>query len=146
MYYESCMDPDEIIEKLGAKPMLTMLKDIGGWNNTTVNFTKWSLQKVLQKLHNSYNMGGLFGWAVGEDDRNSTKHIIQIDQGGLGLKIFFKKLKYLMNYQHYLRIANERKLFEQDNTASKNFEGLSGVYDCCRNAVGSVNYLYNICY
>lgn len=30
-------------------------------------------------------MGGLFGWAVGEDDRNSSKHIIQIDQGGLTL-------------------------------------------------------------
>lgn len=30
-------------------------------------------------------MGGLFGWAVGEDDRNSSQHILQIDQGGLGL-------------------------------------------------------------
>lgn len=30
-------------------------------------------------------MGGLFGWAVGEDDRNSSKHVLQIDQGGLGL-------------------------------------------------------------
>lgn len=30
-------------------------------------------------------MGGLFVWAVGEDDRNSTRHIIQIDQGGLTL-------------------------------------------------------------
>ncbi len=30
-------------------------------------------------------MGGLFGWAVGEDDRNSSRHRIQIDQGGLTL-------------------------------------------------------------
>lgn len=30
-------------------------------------------------------MGGLFGWAVGEDDRDSSKHVLQIDQGGLGL-------------------------------------------------------------
>ncbi|CRK96791.1 CLUMA_CG009917, isoform A [Clunio marinus] len=87
MYYESCMDSDEIMEKLGSKPMMSLLKDIGGWNVTNINFniTKWSLQKVLQKLHNTYNMGGLFGWAVGEDDRNSSKHIIQIDQGGLTL-------------------------------------------------------------
>lgn len=28
-------------------------------------------------------MGGLFSWAVGEDDKNSTRHIIQIDQSGL---------------------------------------------------------------
>lgn len=58
MYYESCMDTDEIMEKLGAKPMLSLLKEIGGWNvtNTTFNVTKWTLQKVLQKLHNTYNM------------------------------------------------------------------------------------------
>lgn len=86
-YFESCMDVDEIMEKLGPAPMLSLLVEIGGWNITTTNFnvTKWTLQKVLQKLHNTYNMGGLFGWAVGEDDRNSSKHIIQIDQGGLTL-------------------------------------------------------------
>ena len=62
MYYDSCMDPDEIMEKLGAKPMLSLLKEIGGWNVTNTNFnaTKWSLQKVLQKLHNTYNMVNLF--------------------------------------------------------------------------------------
>ena len=32
-----------------------------------------------------YNMGGLFTWAIGEDDKNSSRHIIQIDQGGLTL-------------------------------------------------------------
>lgn len=54
MYYESCMDTDEIMEKLGAKPMLSLLKEIGGWNvtNPSFNVTKWTLQKVLQKLHN----------------------------------------------------------------------------------------------
>lgn len=36
-------------------------------------------------LKYSYNMGGLFSWAVGEDDRNSSRHVIQIDQGGLTL-------------------------------------------------------------
>lgn len=86
-YYESCLDVDEAMDKMGAKPMLDLLSKIGGWNVTDKNFntTKWSLQKILQTLHNRYNMGGLFGWAVGEDDRNSTKHIIQIDQGGLTL-------------------------------------------------------------
>lgn len=86
-YYESCLDTDETMEKLGAKPMLMLLKDIGSWGITDPNFSvkKWTLQKILQKLHNTYNMGGLFGWAVGEDDRNSSKHIIQIDQGGLTL-------------------------------------------------------------
>lgn len=87
MYYESCLDVDETMEKLGSKPMLQLLKEIGGWSVTDTNFSvkKWTLQKILQKLHNTYNMGGLFGWAVGEDDRNSSRHVIQIDQGGLTL-------------------------------------------------------------
>lgn len=87
MYFESCLDNDETMEKLGAKPMLSLLKDIGSWSVTDESFNvkNWTLQKVLQKLHNTYNMGGLFGWAVGEDDRNSSRHRIQIDQGGLTL-------------------------------------------------------------
>lgn len=87
MYYESCLDNDETMEKLGAKPMLSLLREIGGWGVTDESFSvkDWTLQKTLKKLHNTFNMGGLFGWAVGEDDRNSSQHIIQIDQGGLTL-------------------------------------------------------------
>ncbi|XP_066996850.2 endothelin-converting enzyme homolog [Anabrus simplex] len=86
LYYLSCMDANETIEALGPTPMLDLLKEIGGWNITgNFNVSTWSLQKTLQTLQNRYNMGGLFSWAVGEDDRNSSKHIIQIDQGGLTL-------------------------------------------------------------
>lgn len=89
-YFESCMDSEEMMEKLGATPMIKLFNDIGGWNITSSDESEfslkgWTLQKTLQKLHNTYNMGGLFGWAVGEDDRNSSQHIIQIDQGGLTL-------------------------------------------------------------
>lgn len=45
----------------------------------------WDLQSSLQIYHNQYNRGGLFSWAVGADERNSTRNIIQLDQGGLGL-------------------------------------------------------------
>ena len=30
-------------------------------------------------------MGGFFIWNVGEDDKNSSRHVIQLDQGGLTL-------------------------------------------------------------
>lgn len=87
LYYQSCLDENEVMETLGAKPMLQLLDKIGGWNITKSGFnvTSWSLEQTLMKVQNEYNMGGLFGWAVGEDDRKSTRHIIQIDQGGLGL-------------------------------------------------------------
>ncbi|KAL7744832.1 hypothetical protein ACLKA6_007124 [Drosophila palustris] len=87
VYYESCLDVDEHMEKLGAKPMNDLLTKIGGWNVTQsgYNVTKWKLGSALKILHNKYNFNCLFGWAIGEDDKNSTRHVIQIDQGGLTL-------------------------------------------------------------
>lgn len=88
LYYESCLDENELIEKMGAQPMLKLIQDVGGWNVSgpnRFNVSGWSLETTLKTLQNKYNMGGLFGWAVGEDDRNSSRHIIQIDQGGLTL-------------------------------------------------------------
>lgn len=87
LYYQSCLDDDEIMEKLGAAPLLELLRDIGGWNasESGFNVSTWSLERTLKTLQNKYNMGGLFSWIVAEDDRNSSRHIIQIDQGGLSL-------------------------------------------------------------
>ncbi|XP_017767260.1 PREDICTED: endothelin-converting enzyme 1 isoform X2 [Eufriesea mexicana] len=85
-YFLSCMDANNTIETLGAKPMLDLLDTIGGWNiSGKFNLSTWSLQNSMHTLQNVYNMYGLFAWAVNEDDRNSTRHIIQIDQGGLTL-------------------------------------------------------------
>lgn len=102
-YYESCLDENEKIEKLGAQPMLNLIQNVGGWNVSNAatiadlsllpekrskkpfNISNWSFEGTLKTLQNRYNMGVLFGWIVGEDDRNSTRHIIQIDQGGLML-------------------------------------------------------------
>lgn len=86
-YYKSCLDEDDTMEKLGAVPMINLLKQIGGWNvtDTGFNVSTFSLPKTLKLLQNRYNMGGLFGWDVGEDDRNSSRYVIQVDQGGLTL-------------------------------------------------------------
>ncbi|OXA61237.1 endothelin-converting enzyme homolog isoform X2 [Folsomia candida] len=87
LYYQSCMDKDEIQTKLGAEPLIKLLAEVGGWSVTPSGFnvSTFSYQKQMQILHNDYNMGGFFTWAVGEDDRNSTRHVIQLDQGGLTL-------------------------------------------------------------
>ena len=42
-------------------------------------------QEITEKLQHSYNVGGFFIWNVGEDDKNSSRHVIQLDQGGLTL-------------------------------------------------------------
>lgn len=54
IYYESCLDVNDTIEELGAKPMIKLLKEVGGWNVTETGFnvTKWNLQTSLQILQN----------------------------------------------------------------------------------------------
>lgn len=42
-------------------------------------------RKIITSSYSRYNINCLFGWAIGEDDKNSTRHVIQIDQGGLTL-------------------------------------------------------------
>ena len=32
IYYQSCMDPNKTIEKIGADPLLELLQDMGGWS------------------------------------------------------------------------------------------------------------------
>ncbi|XP_050671750.1 endothelin-converting enzyme homolog isoform X2 [Leptidea sinapis] len=88
IYYDACIDANETIEKLAEKPLIGVIKRLGGWHilpNTLVKQQKFDLQKLLQDTQNKYNLGGLFNWAVSEDDRNSTKHVIVLDQGGLNL-------------------------------------------------------------
>ncbi|XP_076756749.1 M13 family metallopeptidase neprilysin 3 isoform X2 [Xylocopa sonorina] len=102
-YFLSCMDANDTIETLGAKPMLKLLETVGGWNiSGKFNLNEWSLQNSMHILQNVYNMDGLFTWAVNEDDRNSTRHIIQVDQGGLTLP----------TADNYLNVTEHRKVLD----------------------------------
>lgn len=87
-YYQSCLDVNETMEALGGQPVLDLLDKIGGWpaiDNAAGRKGRWDFQAALQTAHNVMNMGGFFTWAVAEDDKNSTRHVIQMDQSGLTL-------------------------------------------------------------
>ncbi|CAG0887730.1 unnamed protein product [Darwinula stevensoni] len=86
-YFISCVDKDGKLEDLGATPLVEFIEELGGWNISSKNFqaSTWNFQKAVQKIHNKFNLGGLFRWKIGDDDRNATQYIIQIDQGGLSL-------------------------------------------------------------
>ena len=91
-YYQSCIDVNGTIEKLGGKPLLDMIDSvkIGGWpimdqDSQPSIKDKETFQTRLQYLQNDFQSSGFFSWSVGEDDKNSTIHVIQIDQGGLSL-------------------------------------------------------------
>ena len=36
------------------------------------------MQTVLEAVQHGYNVGGLFVWNVGEDDKNSSRHVLQV--------------------------------------------------------------------
>ncbi|XP_044260101.1 endothelin-converting enzyme homolog isoform X2 [Tribolium madens] len=87
MYYESCLDVNDTVEDLGADPMHTVIRKLGGWSITDSGFNpkNWTLQNLVQMVQNKYNIGALFSYVVGEDDKNSSRYILQIDQSGLTL-------------------------------------------------------------
>ncbi|KAH9634372.1 hypothetical protein HF086_010852, partial [Spodoptera exigua] len=52
----------------------------GGWiknNPIPEGKSSWGIFSKIE-LQNQYNLGGLFNWAVTEDDRNSSKHVIVV--------------------------------------------------------------------
>lgn len=75
-YYESCMDVNKTIEKLGAQPAKEFLSGIGSWPelNETKNF---DIQSLVEKIK-AYGIGVLFNYWVGVDDKNSTVNILQV--------------------------------------------------------------------
>nr|XP_027199994.1 endothelin-converting enzyme homolog isoform X2 [Dermatophagoides pteronyssinus] len=82
IYYDSCMDRNKIIEKLKAKPMQEFIDLIGGWNiSGGFDVQAWSLQSKLTLMHNRYNRGGLFEWSVSADEKDSTKNVLNLQQG-----------------------------------------------------------------
>ncbi|KAG7172750.1 Endothelin-converting enzyme-like [Homarus americanus] len=86
VFYRSCMDANKTIEKLGSKPILKLIEDMGGWS-ITGNWSdeNYSLEDDVIRSKIDFNSGALFSWGVAEDDKNSSSHILQFDQGGLTL-------------------------------------------------------------
>ena len=80
VYFESCLDSDGRREAVGAKPLLALLDELGGWNvsNASFNVDGWDFQRTIRLIHNKYNLVGLFRWAVGIDDRNSSRFVIEV--------------------------------------------------------------------
>lgn len=53
-YYDSCLDEDQIKQKLGKKPLMDLVEKLGGWNpiKKSIDVSKWTLQDILQKSQN----------------------------------------------------------------------------------------------
>jgi len=77
-YFAACMDTTTV-EKKGLTPIQPAWKLIGALSNAG------QLPRLLSDLENSGTPDGFFEFGVGQDDKDSSKQIAEISQGGLSL-------------------------------------------------------------
>ena len=81
IYYQSCMDPNNTMETLGAQPLLDLLRKFGGWSvsdrSGQWNSATWRLQDVIEVTH-SFGLFTFFSLWVGEDTKIKDTNILQV--------------------------------------------------------------------
>ncbi|NWV84991.1 NEP protein, partial [Dasyornis broadbenti] len=87
--YRSCINETAIDSRHG-RPLISLLPNVSEWPVATTNWddsygTAWTAETAIAQLNSRYGKKVLINFFVGTDDKNSTAHIIHIDQPGLGL-------------------------------------------------------------
>ncbi|XP_058530407.1 membrane metallo-endopeptidase-like 1 [Ochotona princeps] len=87
--YRSCMN-ESVIEKRDSQPLLDILDIVGGWPVAMDNWNetvgpRWELERQLAVLNTQFNKRVLIDFFIWNDDQNSSRHIIYIDQPSLGM-------------------------------------------------------------
>ncbi|NXW56134.1 NEP protein, partial [Eurystomus gularis] len=87
--YRSCVN-ETTIDSRGGKPLISLLPDVSDWPVAMTNWDSsygaaWTAETAIAQLNSRYGKKVLINFFVGTDDKNSTAHIIHIDQPGLGL-------------------------------------------------------------
>uniref|UniRef100_A0A8B9TJV5 Neprilysin n=1 Tax=Anas platyrhynchos TaxID=8839 RepID=A0A8B9TJV5_ANAPL len=87
--YSSCIN-ETTIDSRGGMPLIKLLPNISDWPVATNNWESsygaaWTAETAIAELNSRYGKKVLINFFVGTDDKNSTTHIIHIDQPGLGL-------------------------------------------------------------
>ena len=78
-FYDACMNLTAINKK-GAKPLLDIIKKLGGWNVTQDwNLLDFDFNKKLQAVHR-YSVPVFFSTDVDADDKNSAKNILKVNK------------------------------------------------------------------
>ncbi|XP_022096999.1 membrane metallo-endopeptidase-like 1 isoform X2 [Acanthaster planci] len=89
-FYKSCLDLDKINEK-NSQPLMDLLQALGGWpvlgNTQGGNWNRSSFQfeSFWAFLSGKYGADLIVSSWVGVDDKNSSSHILKLDQPSLGL-------------------------------------------------------------
>uniref|UniRef100_A0A8C7VQC2 Membrane metallo-endopeptidase-like 1 n=1 Tax=Oncorhynchus mykiss TaxID=8022 RepID=A0A8C7VQC2_ONCMY len=119
-----------LIEQLDSKPLMHLIDSIGDWPVASEDWNSateqaWSLEDTLATLNSHYHKKVILDMYVWTDDRDSRRHIIYIDQPGLGMPsrdYYFNDGNYKRVREAYLqfmvsmaRIAREDRNLTQDD-------------------------------
>ncbi|KAM9706153.1 membrane metallo-endopeptidase-like 1 [Dama dama] len=104
--YRSCMNESEI-EKRDSQPLLNILEVVGGWPVAMDKWNKsvgpqWELEQQLAVMNAQFNRRVLIDLFIWNDDQNSSRHIIYIDQPTLGMP----------SREYYFKEGNNQKVRE----------------------------------
>ncbi|XP_078521517.1 endothelin-converting enzyme-like 1 [Lissotriton helveticus] len=84
-FFKSCLNMREI-DHLGARPMVQVIEDCGGWDlPDSRRKAEWDFDELLYKTQGVYSTAVFFSLTVNLDDKNSSRYVIRIDQDGLTL-------------------------------------------------------------
>ncbi|NP_001088195.1 endothelin converting enzyme-like 1 L homeolog [Xenopus laevis] len=108
-FFKSCLNMRDI-DRLGARPMLQVIEDCGGWDLPEDPKTQWDFNELLYKTQGVYSTAVFFSMAVSLDDKNSSRYIIRIDQDGLTLP---ERTLYLGQDEESIKILEAYKVFMQ---------------------------------
>jgi predicted metalloendopeptidase len=93
-YYAACMNTD-LIEQKGLTPVEPLLKEIDKVSKPGLMYLAGELQRI--------GVNAFFGFGEGQDFKDATKQVAQVDQGGLGLP----------ERDYYTRTGEKDKLVRQ---------------------------------
>ncbi|XP_078094880.1 membrane metallo-endopeptidase-like 1 isoform X1 [Mustelus asterias] len=126
--YRSCIN-DSLIEERDAEPLFNLLDEIGGWPVTTADWdvtkeSDWSLETILSVLNANYNKRVVVDTFVWINERDSSKHIICIDQTNLGMPsrdYYFRDGNYKRVREAYVQfMILIAKMIREDRNVTKN--------------------------
>ncbi|XP_062400356.1 membrane metallo-endopeptidase-like 1 isoform X2 [Sardina pilchardus] len=110
LLYSSCMN-ESLIEQRDSQPLLKLIESVGDWPvasddwNSTAD--SWSLEDTLATLITRFHKKALFDMFVWTDDQDSSRHILHIDQPGLGMP----SREYYFNDGNYKRVREAYQQF-----------------------------------
>ncbi|XP_022096957.1 membrane metallo-endopeptidase-like 1 [Acanthaster planci] len=107
-YYKSCLDLDTI-NSLDAKPLTDNLEAVGGWpvlgTNPGGNWSEdnYEFEDLSAMLYREYGINVVVAAWVGVDDKNSSLHVLAIDQPSLlmGGREYYLESNYSKERQAY---------------------------------------------